>query len=167
VIIVYMTVEGDGTPIPIPGRVSALADLWVSPDNSAPSGSAEVISGEHELSWRRRGFAVLLGEFRRTAVLVPLDEAGVPWTADNGGVRWVCAFSDEEALAGFARMRGDTGREWIYRSVWGARLLDVIVPALGVPAGVALDVGSATGMLFPPVAGAVPDAAVVGSGGTV
>jgi hypothetical protein len=43
--------------------------------------------------------------------------------------------------------------------VLGARLLDVGVGATGVPCGVALDVGSqGDGVLFPPLAGIVPDA---------
>lgn len=114
----------------------------------------------------RRVFAVLLGEFRRTAVLVPLDEAGDLWSAEQSGVRWICAFSDEEALARFALARGESGREWAYRTVLGARLLDVMVPMLPGPGGVALDAGSADGMLFPPVAGIVPDAVAVDLGGT-
>lgn len=109
----------------------------------------------------RREFAVLLGEFRRTAVLVPFDEHDSMWTADLNGVRWICAFSDEESLAAFARARGEAGREWTYRTVLGARLLDVMVPLLPGPGGVALDAGSEGGMLFPPVAGVVPDAVAV------
>ncbi|WP_374940078.1 SseB family protein [Streptomyces finlayi] len=107
----------------------------------------------------RHEFAVLLGEFRRTAVLVPLDANGDLWSAEQNDVRWIVAFSDEEALARFAFARGDAGREWTYRTVLGARLLDVMVPLLPGPAGVALDAGSEDGgMLFPPVAGIVPDA---------
>ncbi|WP_413754608.1 SseB family protein [Streptomyces sp. R-74717] len=113
----------------------------------------------------RHEFAVLLGEFRRTAVLVPLDEVGDLWSAEQNGVRWICAFSDEEALARFARARGEAGREWTYQAVLGARLLDVMVPTLPGPAGVALDAGSEDGMLFPPVAGIVPDAVAVDLGG--
>ncbi|MFF0742084.1 SseB family protein [Streptomyces sp. NPDC004111] len=112
----------------------------------------------------RREFAALLGEFRRTTVLVPLDPYDSLWTAEWGGVRWICAFSDEGALARFAHAQGDSGRAWTYRTVYGARLLDVAVPALGVPAGVALDAGSEDGMLFPPVAGVVPDEAAVDLG---
>ncbi|URM92709.1 SseB family protein [Streptomyces sp. MRC013] len=109
----------------------------------------------------RREFAVLLGEFRRTAVLVPLADGGGLWTADLGGVRWICAFSHEESLARFARARGEADRVWEYRTVLGARLLDVMVPLLGVPGGVALDAGGADGVLFPPARGVVPDAAAV------
>ncbi|ORT57886.1 hypothetical protein BKD26_22245 [Streptomyces sp. CB03238] len=119
-----------------------------------------------ELAASRREFAVLLGEFRRTAVLVPVDPHGSPWTAEQGGVRWICAFSNEETLARFAYARGEAGREWEYRTVLGARLLDVLVPKLGVPAGVALDAGSDDGVLFPPVMGIVPDSVVVGLGRT-
>ncbi|MBP2583256.1 hypothetical protein J3A78_003734 [Streptomyces sp. PvR006] len=109
----------------------------------------------------RRRFARLLGEFRRTAVLVPFDDQGSLWTADFNGVRWICAFSDEEALARFADARGESAREWTYQTVLGARLLDVMVPMLPGPGGVALDAGSADGMVFPPVAGIVPDEAAV------
>ncbi|MFF3918799.1 hypothetical protein ACFYZB_36135 [Streptomyces sp. NPDC001852] len=112
---------------------------------------------------RRREFAVLLGEFRRTAVLVPLDaENSALLTADFGGVRWIYAFSNEHALARFALTRGESEREWAYQRWLGARLLDAAVPAVGVPCGVALDVGSeGEGALFPPVRGIVPDEAAV------
>ncbi|MEU6594301.1 hypothetical protein ABZ923_34720 [Streptomyces sp. NPDC046881] len=111
---------------------------------------------------RRREFAVLLGEFRRTAVLVPVDEDDVPLTGDFGGVRWIYAFSDEHALARFALARGEGAREWTYQRWLGARLLDAVVPAVGVPCGVALDCADGEdGMVFPPVRGIVPDAVAV------
>ncbi|MER7107061.1 SseB family protein [Streptomyces sp. NPDC000229] len=141
------------------GRPSRLADLLDGPTPSAPSEPPSPAAA-------RREFAVLLGEFRRTAVLVPIDPYGSLWTAEHGGVRWICAFSNEETLARFAHVRGEAGREWEYRTVLGARLLDVLVPGLGVPAGVALDAGSDDGVVFPPVKGIVPDAAVVELGGT-
>ncbi|MCC2279164.1 SseB family protein [Streptomyces sp. ET3-23] len=109
--------------------------------------------------------AAMIGEFRRTAVLVPLDEAGGLWSVEFGGIRWICAFTDETALARFAAAHGATAastpvdRE--YRSVLGARLLDVVVPAVGGPAGVALDVAGERPMLFPPVTGIVPGHAAV------
>ncbi|MET9656052.1 SseB family protein [Streptomyces sp. NPDC006510] len=156
-----------------PLRRSKIADLadWPAPDApSAPRdapGPVPAMTPEVDpTAAARHEFAVLLGEFRRTAVLVPLDEAGDLWSAEQNGVRWICAFSDEEALARFARARGDAGREWAYRAVLGARLLDVMVPLLPGPAGVALDAGSEDGgMLFPPVAGIVPDAVAVDLGG--
>ncbi|MFF4446418.1 SseB family protein [Streptomyces sp. NPDC001502] len=154
---------------PQPGQVVRLADLadlaGEEPPPTVTKAKPTVPTEGREVAARRREFAVLLGEFRRTAVLVPIDPYGSLWTAEQGGVRWICAFSDEEALARFAAAQGDAGREWEYHSVYGARLLDVMVPKLGVPAGVALDAGSADGMLFPPVAGVVPDSAVVDLGG--
>ncbi|MEU0072164.1 hypothetical protein ABZ027_21840 [Streptomyces sp. NPDC006332] len=110
----------------------------------------------------RQEFAALLGGFRRTPVLVPLDDNEDPLVGDYRGVRWIYAFSDESALARFAIARGEGSREWAYQRVLGARLLDAAVPAVGVPCGVALDVGSEDdGVLFPPVVGIVPDAVAV------
>ncbi|MEU5430527.1 SseB family protein [Streptomyces olivoreticuli] len=105
--------------------------------------------------------AALVGEFRRTAVLVPMDGQGGLWTAEFGGVQWIHAFTDETALARFAAARGEAARDWEYRSVLGARLLDVVVPAVGEPTGVALDVGGERPMMFPPVAGIVPERAAI------
>ncbi|MFF3329107.1 hypothetical protein ACFYWX_06015 [Streptomyces sp. NPDC002888] len=137
---------GDSTP---------LASEAVPPPTPSPGTPAD-------MARIRREFAALLGEFRRTPVLVPLDEDEAPLVGDFGGIRWIYAFSDESALARFAIARGEGAREWEYRRVLGARLLDAGVPATGVPTGVALDVGSdGDGVLFPPVVGIVPDAAAV------
>ncbi|WP_430381880.1 SseB family protein [Streptomyces bauhiniae] len=115
-----------------------------------------------EVAARRREFAELLGEFRRTPVLVPLGGEQGLLTADFNGIRFILAFSDEQALARYAIARGESAREWTYQRVLGARLLDVAVPAAGVPCGVALDCADgAEGMVFPPVAGIVPDGAAV------
>ncbi|WP_404952374.1 hypothetical protein HFP69_17525 [Streptomyces sp. ARC12] len=110
----------------------------------------------------------LVGELRRALVLVPYDRGGL-WTAEFGGVRWVCGFTDETALARFAEERavvegaaGTASRSWEYAAFRGARLLDEVIPAMGVPAGVAVNVADPDGaMLFPPVVGIVPDAVAV------
>ncbi|WP_097866454.1 hypothetical protein [Streptomyces sp. rh34] len=109
----------------------------------------------------------LVGELRRSLVLVPFDRGGL-WTAEFGGVRWVCGFTDEAALARFVEARtgmhgaGATERAWEYAVFRGARLLDEVIPAMGVPAGVAVNVADPDGaMLFPPVVGIVPDAVAV------
>ncbi|MER6104583.1 SseB family protein [Streptomyces sp. NPDC001832] len=164
--------NGDDIAEP-PVRRSKIADLadWPADETSsalheAPEPTPAKTPEDDPAVAARHEFAVLLGEFRRTAVLVPLDEAGDLWSAEQNGVRWICAFSDEKALARFARARGDAEREWTYQAVLGARLLDVMVPLLPGPAGVALDAGSEDGgMLFPPVAGIVPDAVAVDLGG--
>ncbi|MGW4158452.1 SseB family protein [Streptomyces sp. NPDC004788] len=116
---------------------------------------------------RRREFAAVLALFRETAVLVPRRDRS--WlTVDLGGVRWILAFSDESALARYALARGEGGAEWEYETVLGARLLDVAAPGAGVPCGVALDAadGPEHAVLFPPVAGVVPDAVAVDGGVT-
>nr|WP_245684583.1 SseB family protein [Streptomyces roseoverticillatus] len=106
--------------------------------------------------------AALVGWFRRTAVLVPTDGQGDLPAAEYGGIRWIYAFTDEAALGRFALAQGADGTaDCAYRTVLGARLLDVVVPAVGVPAGVVLDVGGPQPVLFPPVVGIVPDAYAV------
>lgn len=114
---------------------------------------------------RQREFSAWLEAFRDTRVLVPRTADG--WlTADFGGVRWVLAFSGEPELARYALARGEGDREWAYERVLGAHLLDVAVPAAGVPCGVALDAadGDQEAVLLPPVKGIVPDAAAVDAG---
>ncbi|MGW8761928.1 SseB family protein [Streptomyces sp. NPDC055815] len=159
-----MTAEGDDRPEGQP--LSRLAELAEGPATTAQPTATPRPDPVDEEAVARREFARLLGEFRRTAVVVPFDERGSLWTADLNGVRWICAFSDEEALARFAVARGEAEREWTYRTILGARLLDAMVPLLPGPGGVALDAGSADGALFPPVAGIVPDEAAVDLGGT-
>ena len=124
-----------------------------------------------EVEARRRWFAELLDEFRRTAVLVPLGDGPGPdegrglLTADWNGVRFILAFSHAQALARYAQARGEYHREWAYQTILGARLLDVAVPAAGVPCGVALDCADGPdGMVFPPVLGVVPDEVAVDRG---
>ena len=132
----------------------------------APAGVSEPLISDDVAARARHEFAVLLGEFRRTAVLVPTDPDNAPLVGDFGGIRWIYAFSNESALARFAIARGEGGREWPYQRLLGARLLDAAVPAVGVPCGVALDVGTeGEGVLFPPVTGIVPEAAAVDAEG--
>ena len=104
----------------------------------------------------------MVGEFRRTAVLVPVAEGGF-MSAEYGGIRWIYAFTDEAPLARFAEARGAAPDEaWEFVTVLGARLLDAIIPALDEPTGVAVDVADEdASMMFPPVAGIVPDAVAV------
>ncbi|MFB7667267.1 SseB family protein [Kitasatospora sp. NPDC056138] len=115
-----------------------------------------------ELGSDRYDPAGLLAEFRAAPVMVPVTAEGSWWAADLGGVRWLYAFSSEAALSRFAVERdGGAGNEWSYVSVYGARLLDVALPGLGVPAGVVLDVAGPSPAFFPPGAGGVPGPATV------
>ncbi|MGW2558202.1 SseB family protein [Streptomyces sp. NPDC001514] len=107
----------------------------------------------------------LLGEFRRTAVLVPVVDGGL-MSGESGGIRWIYAFTDEAALARFVLARGGAGdAEHDYLSILGARLLDAVIPSLNGPTGVAVDVADEdASMMFPPVSGIVPDAVAVDLG---
>jgi hypothetical protein len=105
--------------------------------------------------------AELVAAVREAVLLVPLGGAGL-WTAHSGGVRWICAFTDEAALARFVVYHGPGNVSWEFATLLGERLLDEIVPAMGEPAGLAVDVATEGGaMFFPPVAGIVPEAASV------
>lgn len=105
--------------------------------------------------------AALVGEFRRTPVLIPLVNDSL-MTAELSGIRWLYAFSDEQELARFAMSRGAAPEtELSYARAVGARLLDVVIPAIEGPAGVVLDAGSEQGMVFPPVSGIVPDSVAI------
>ncbi|MET7684038.1 hypothetical protein [Streptomyces sp. NPDC005423] len=106
----------------------------------------------------------LVGEMRRSLLLVPVADGGL-WSVRSGGVRWICGFTDEVALARFALHRGLGERQWEYAALLGARIVDEIVPTLGEPAGLAVDIATEYGaMFFPPVAGIVPDAVAVDTG---
>ncbi|MGX1886921.1 SseB family protein [Streptomyces sp. NPDC055287] len=97
----------------------------------------------------------LVGEFRRSEVLVPVVDGGLLSVA-TGPVRWLFAFTGVEALEAFAGQRGEVIDEWV--PVFGARLLDRVIPDIGGPVGIAVDAAGAAPLVLPPVAGIVPDA---------
>jgi hypothetical protein len=110
--------------------------------------------------------SALVEGFRDSVLIVPVAWDGRVWAAEWGGIRWIYAFSGVDELARFLRARGEPGDvDFSYLRVEGWRLLDVAVPAVGVPAGVALDVGCERPVMFPPVAGVVPNAVAVGGDG--
>ncbi|MFE3635307.1 hypothetical protein [Streptomyces sp. NPDC059168] len=116
---------------------------------------------------RRRGDGdprALVGEMRRSALLVPMADGGL-WSVRSGGVRWICGFTDEAALARFALHHAPGDQPMDYAALLGARIVDEIVPALGEPAGLVVDIATEDGsMCFPPVVGIVSDAVAVGAG---
>lgn len=145
-------------------QVPSPEPVQAPPPEPAPEPAPE----DPEAEARRQRFTELLEEFRSTPVLVPLGEGPGPdserglLTADWNGVRFILAFSDGQALARYAQARGEYHREWVYQTILGARLLDVAVPAAGVPCGVALDCADGPdGVVFPPVRGVVPDEVAV------
>ncbi|GAA4880979.1 hypothetical protein [Kitasatospora terrestris] len=108
--------------------------------------------------------SLLVAELRAALLYLPHDGRGQVWSGDQGGIRWIYAFSGEEEMAAFAEQRGFQEAELPYLTVRGSRLLEVGTAAAGVPAGVALDAAGRTPMLFPPVRGIVPDEAAVDAG---
>ncbi|MFC4496167.1 SseB family protein [Streptomyces ovatisporus] len=115
--------------------------------------------GFADLDAAREHVSATLGEFRRSLLLVPIRYGGV-LTGDQGGLRWIYAFTGTDTLTAFARGRGEGG-EWEFRQVYGARLLDETLAEVGVPCGIAVDVGSEEAFLLPPVKGIVPDEVAV------
>ncbi|GGT65909.1 hypothetical protein [Streptomyces purpureus] len=153
-------VRGASTERVLKGAVDApRGGAPAADDRGAASAEAEM--DESAIAAARESVLERLADFRSRAVLVPMDSAGGLWTADLGGIAWICAFTDEEKLARFAVARGEESGEWAYRRVLGSRLLDEVVPALAFPCGVALDAGGPGGTVFPPVQGIVPDRAAV------
>ncbi|MFF7851817.1 hypothetical protein ACFZDF_30145 [Streptomyces sp. NPDC007910] len=116
---------------------------------------------------RRAGIGdarALVGEMRRSILLVPVSGGGL-WSARSGGVRWICGFTDEAALARFALRHGPGDRPMDYAALLGARIVDEVVPSLGEPGGLAVDIADEDGsMFFPPVTGIVPDGVAVDRG---
>src|SRR5918996_5146120 len=115
---------------------------------------------------RRRGIGdprALVGEMRRSVFLVPVAGGGL-WSVRSGGVRWICGFTDEAALARFALRHSSGDQPMDYAALLGARIVDEIVPTLDEPAGLAVDIATEDGsMFFPPVVGIVPDGVAVDS----
>ncbi|MDF3292035.1 SseB family protein [Streptomyces silvisoli] len=150
--------NAEGEPTAATRRNNALGPVAYAPPD-ARCELADEITAMHQGNGEPKR---LLDGFRDSVVLLPLIE-GHAWSAEWGGVRWLYAFSGELELTAFLRSRGgatgEEGQEYVRAA--GAQLLDVVIPEVGEPAGVALDVGSRRPMLFPPVAGIVPNAVAV------
>ena len=106
----------------------------------------------------RGDLRAVVGEFRRSEVLVPVVDGSLV-SAEAGGIRWLFVFTDDAALARFAEARGEAVPERV--AAYGALLLDQVVPEVGGPVGIAVDAGSAAGLVLPPVTGIVPDGVAV------
>lgn len=100
----------------------------------------------------------LVAAFREAVLLLPQAADGSVAAGDYGGLRWLYAFTSEAELASWVVAReGDAVAEQSYVTVLGSRVLDTALPAVGTPAGVAIDVAGAAPMFLPPVQGVVPD----------
>ncbi|WUH90579.1 hypothetical protein OG900_11055 [Streptomyces sp. NBC_00433] len=146
---------GDSPPVPVDAAFGMLPSAQEGAHAALVSELADLHAGNGDPD-------ALLDAFRAGLVMVPTLEGGDLWATTLGGVHWVYAFSDDTELARFAVARGADGSSDVdFVTVYGWRLLDEVVPAVGEPAGVALDVAGARPMIFPPVAGVVPDRAAV------
>jgi hypothetical protein len=104
---------------------------------------------------------VMVSAFRDSLVLVPQDGGGAV-AMEVSGVQWLPVFTTHAELAAWVVARGGDGDvEQNYLAVQGSRLLDVAIPDLGFPAGIAIDPAGIAPMMLPPVRGIVPDAAAV------
>lgn len=99
-----------------------------------------------------------IAAFRDSVLFVPRTPSGSVVAGDWGGVRWLYAFTGRDQLR---LWMPDPTVEQPYLTVFGWRLLDVAVPAVGRPAGIVVDVAGDRPLLLPPVRGIVPDAAAV------
>lgn len=93
--------------------------------------------------------ASLVESLRSSELLVPSAADGAPLTTELDGVTWVLAFTSEQALAVYAAARGPVARSTYFLNLPGSLLLDVALPALGRPGGLAVDLGGGYPMLFP------------------
>lgn len=102
--------------------------------------------------------ATLVASLRSSELLVPSAADGAPLTTDLDGVSWVLAFTSEQALAVYAAARGPVTRSTYFLTLSGSLLLDVALPALGRPGGIAVDLAGSYPMLFPATVEPVVDA---------
>ncbi|MET8853861.1 SseB family protein [Amycolatopsis sp. NPDC004625] len=92
----------------------------------------------------------LVREFRLSVVLVPTSAAGDPLVCDHDGIQWLLAFTDERQLAEWAVVRGGNPAVAVdYRAVSGGRLLDAFLASVGVPAGIAVNIGGTRPVFLP------------------
>ncbi|GCE39964.1 hypothetical protein Rhow_003607 [Rhodococcus wratislaviensis] len=101
----------------------------------------------------RQGFgqpAQLTDALRSALLLIPLTDSDRMLTSTFGGLNWVCAFTSEQEYARYVLAREEQGGTCRFHTVFGWRLLDVLVPTVPGPTGVVIDVAGATPMAFPP-----------------
>ncbi|MEW2413911.1 hypothetical protein AB0953_09310 [Streptomyces sp. NPDC046866] len=134
-------------------------DEWGALRAAAATRTTDPVADPYETA--RTAAQQRLTDLRGSTLLIPSDPQDGAWTARFGGMDWICAFTDEEALYRFAVARDEADREWPFRRVIGARLLDEVLPALDFPCGVALNAAGPDGAVYPPVRGIVPDAAAL------
>lgn len=114
----------------------------------------------HEIALAHHGIGdrdTMVAALRASVLYVPRAGERSVLTADQGGLRWIYAFTTAEELAAFFTARGEGEQSVRYVTVRGDRLLDEAVPDVSGPSGVALDVAGVAPMLLPAVSGVVRD----------
>ncbi|WP_394298080.1 hypothetical protein [Streptomyces griseus] len=81
-------VAADGET-PLGGTASPTSAPAPEPPEQPSMATAPAPAAPEDIARARREFGALLGEFRRTPVLVPLDTDEAPLVGDYGGIRWI------------------------------------------------------------------------------
>ncbi|MBA8960991.1 hypothetical protein JOJ86_000869 [Rhodococcus percolatus] len=106
-----------------------------------------------EMDAFRQGFgqpALLTDALRSALLLIPLTGDDRLLTSTFGGLNWVCAFTSKQEYARYLLARDEQGGPCRFHTVFGWRLLDILVPSVPGPTGIVIDVAGATPMAFPP-----------------
>lgn len=105
-----------------------------------------------EISMVRNGVGdpeALMDGLRRSVLFVPTTLDGAGLVADLEGLRWLYAFTSPAEMAAYFSAREEIGEPVDFVTVLGERLVDVVIPAMGTPAGIAVDVAGQEPIMFP------------------
>ncbi|AWK70238.1 hypothetical protein CBI38_00250 [Rhodococcus oxybenzonivorans] len=106
-----------------------------------------------EMDAFRQGFgqpAALSESLRSATLLIPITEDDRVLTSPFGGLHWICAFTSEREYARYSLAREQHPSACRFHTIFGWRLMDVLIPALTRPTGVVIDVAGDNPIAFPP-----------------
>ncbi|MCQ4119488.1 SseB family protein [Rhodococcus tibetensis] len=106
-----------------------------------------------EIDAFRQGFghpARLSVALRSATVLIPITEDDRVLISTFGGLDWFCAFTSEQEYARYVLVRDEHAGPCRFHTVFGWRLMDILIPALDRPTGIVIDVAGVVPMAFPP-----------------
>lgn len=116
----------------------------------AVDGGCSALLAEIEAFYQGFGQPKALTDALRSSVLLmPVTDDDRVLTSAFGGLDWVCAFTSESEYARYLAARGDSeGRA--FRTLFGSRIVDDVIPALENPTGIAVDIAGPSPLAFPP-----------------